>query len=192
MIELCRPHVSEDPCLEQTVDELTLCAEGMVSTGSLPELVSVEGRAWSVYCNAFNIIIKHFQMGPRQKWPPDNPVNALISMGKSILYAAMLTQLYHTQPDPSISYPHESMNRRFSLSLDMAEVFKPYIVDPLIFRVLNLKVIRAEHFNQELNSCLLNDEGRRLFIAAVEERLRNTVRHSRLKKKGVNRVSSQA
>ena len=67
--------------------------------------------------------------------PPDNEVNALISFGNSHLYTVCLGELYRTQLTPTISYLHEPGARRFSLALDLSEIFKPLIVDRAIFRL---------------------------------------------------------
>ncbi len=183
MVHTCRQHKTKGEPLSPAVDSLEECAEEIDDCRSVPELMSVEGRAWGIYYETFDHIIKDFEMGPRVRRPPNNPVNALISFGNSLLYSAVLTQLYHTQLDPSISYLHEPLERRYSLALDLAEVFKPVLVDSVIFYVLNLKLITAEDFNQELNSCLLADTGRRTFIRKFEDRLRETARHPRLKRK---------
>ncbi len=149
-------------------------------------LMSIEGRAWAEYYGAFNDIIKDFDMGTRVKRPPNNPVNALISFGNSLLYSTTITQLYHTQLDPSISYLHEPSARRFSLSLDIAEVFKPGLVDLLIFKLLNLGTIQEAHFDQELNRCLLTQEGRRIFVTEFDSVLRSTNKHPKLKRQVSN------
>ena len=73
----------------------------------------------------------------RVRRPPDNEVNALISFGNSLLYTVCLGEIYRTQLTPTISYLHEPGARRFSLALDLSEIFKPLIVDRAIFRLLN-------------------------------------------------------
>lgn len=67
--------------------------------------------------------------------PPDNMINSLISFVNTLIYTKVLSEIYHTQLNPTISYLHEPGVRRFSLSLDIAEVFKPLIGDRLIFTV---------------------------------------------------------
>ena len=85
-------------------------------------------------------------------------VNSLISFGNSMMYSTVLTELYNTQLNPTISYLHEPAERRFSLSLDLSEIFKPIFVDRLIFYLVNKKMITKKDFNQDLNCCLLNDK----------------------------------
>ncbi len=73
-----------------------------------------------------------------------------------------------------------SIARRFSLALDIVEIFKPLLVDRLIFSMINHKQIRAEHFEIELNYAYLNEKGRKVFISEFDEKLKTTIKHLRL------------
>lgn len=153
------------------------------SAKDIPELMGCEGRAKEAYYQAFSCILKEeFPFGKREKRPPSNPVNALISFGNSLLYATILSECYKTQLNPTVSYLHEPRERRFSLCLDLAEIFKPLIVDPVIFRLVNTGIITPDDFAQDLNGCYLNDEGRRKFLKAFDEKMNTTVKHRQLKR----------
>lgn len=79
---------------------------------------------------------------------------------------------------------HEPSEGRFSLSLDISEVFKPVIVYRTIFELVNNRRIQVEkHFDKRVNYCLLNEEGRKIFIEAFENRLESIFTHSGLKRK---------
>ena len=94
------------------------------------------------------------------------------------MYATTLSEIYHTQLHPSVSYLHEPRERRFSLALDLAEVFKPIIIDRTIFNLINNRIIKEDqHFNLELSSCYLSDDGRRVFLQEYEKRLSMTLHH---------------
>jgi len=146
------------------------------------ELMGIEGNIRMTYYEAFNLIIDTFQMGSRTKQPPQNEVNALISFGNMICYSQCLRAIHQTQLNPTISYLHSPGERRYSLALDIAEIFKPIMVDRVIFRVLNKKEIQEKHFDINLNRCLLNDTGKKIFIQAFEDRLNETVKHRTLKR----------
>ncbi len=147
----------------------------------IDELMGIEGRIRYIYYKCFNLFLKDgFYMNKREKRPPTDPINALISFGNSLMYTTVLGQIYHTQLDPSISYLHEPSTRRFSLSLDLAEIFKPLIVDPVIFNLVNNRIIKMEDFSVKDNICMLNDDGRRKFITEYEKKLATTVRHRKL------------
>ena len=112
--------------------------------------------------------------------PPDNMINSLISFVNSMIYAKILSEIYHTQLNPTISYLHEPGARRFSLCLDVSEVFKPLIGDRLIFSLLNRKQITEDSFTKELNFLHLKKEASALISRELEERLKKTIMHKEL------------
>lgn len=151
---------------------------------SIAEILSIEGNMWNVYYQSFNKILpSEFKFEKRSRQPPENMINCLISFGNSLLYSTILTEIYHTQLNPTISYLHEPSERRFSLCLDLAEVFKPLLADRVIFKLVNKKMIGKEKFRKEFNYCLLNDEGKKTFLQAWDEKLRTTITHRKLKRK---------
>jgi len=154
-------------------------------TKTSEELMAIEGNIRDRYYRLFNKILNNedFFMEKREKRPPDNPINALISFGNSVMYNTVLTEIYRTQLDPTISYLHSPQEKRFSLSLDLAEIFKPFIVDPLIFSLINTGQITIKDFDKDLNYAYLNEEGRKKFLRAYEERLAKTIKHRKLKRK---------
>lgn len=157
-----------------------------VSKGeNVKEIMAVEGELWQRFYSEFKIILpEDFIMNKRCKRPPDNPINALISFGNSLLYTKTISIIYKTHLEQRISFLHEPSEGRFSLSLDLSEVFKPVIVYKTIFELVNKKMIKVDkHFNKELNYCLLNEEGRNIFIKAFEDRLESTFNHGKLKRR---------
>ncbi len=110
-------------------------------------------------------------------------MNALISFGNSLLYVTALSEIYRTHLDPRIGYLHETNQRSFTLNLDLAEVFKPLIVDRVIFSLVNRREITPKDFHEELEGIYLSERGTRKFIEAYEKRLSETVMHKRLRRK---------
>ena len=82
-----------------------------------------------------------------------------------------------------MSYLHEPSERRYSLCLDLSEVFKPVLVDRLIFRLVNRSQITVDDFEEELDGCLLTNNGRRTFVREFESLLDETVEHPTLSRK---------
>lgn len=152
------------------------------STESIPELMGIEGNIRKLYYKAFDIIINYYQMQGRSKQPPKNEINALISFGNSLCYSACLSEIYHTQLNPTISFLHEPGYRRFSLSLDISEIFKPILVDRLIFKLLNKNIITRNDLVQELNGVTLKDSARKNFVKYWDEKLNETIKHRKLNK----------
>ncbi len=151
----------------------------------IKQILSIEGQIWQNFYSSFKYFLpEDFIMNKRVKRPPDNPINALISFGNSILYAKTVSQIYNTHLNQTISFLHEPSEGRFSLSLDLSEVFKPVIVYKAIFEAVNNKRLQvSKHFDKKLNYCLLNETGKKIFIEALEERFSNVFTHERLKRK---------
>ncbi|MCE5173981.1 MAG: type I-B CRISPR-associated endonuclease Cas1b [Bacteroidales bacterium] len=150
------------------------------NVSAVDELMGLEGNIRMAYYDAFNLILNDFEMGNRTKQPPENEVNALISFGNMMCYSQCLRAIHQTQLNPTISYLHTPGERRYSLSLDISEIFKPLLVDRVIFKVLNKKEIQEKHFDKKLNRCLLNETGKKIFVKAFEERLNETIQHRTL------------
>ena len=124
--------------------------------------------------------IDGFSMGNRTKMPPSNEVNAMISFANSMCYSLCLDAIYHTQLNPTISFLHEPGERRYSLALDMAEIFKPILADRLIFSMFNRKQLRESDFDQHLNRCLLKQSSMKKVAQEWEERTKETIKHRKL------------
>lgn len=168
--------------VEEIIDAIENLGNYIPNTCSVEELMGVEGQIRQYYYEAFNQIINDFEMGGRSKQPPKNEINALMSFGNMVCYTLCLRAIHQTQLNPTISYLHKPGERRYSLALDIAEIFKPIIVDRVIFKVLNRKEIQAKHFDKKMNKCLLNVSGKKIFIKAIEDRLQETIQHKSLKR----------
>lgn len=166
--------------MEDIIDLIKGYALKLPDTASVQELMGIEGMIRQTYYDAFNLILNDFEMGSRTKQPPQNEVNALISFGNMMCYTLCLRAIHQTQLNPTISFLHTPGERRYSLALDVAEVFKPVIIDRVIFKVLNKKEIQEKHFDRKLNKCLLNQSGKKIFVKAIEDKLLETIKHRTL------------
>ncbi len=152
-------------------------------TTDVQELMGIEGNIRSTYYTTWNLIIDEpINFSKREKRPPTNEINALISFGNSLVYTTVLSEIYKTQLNPLISFLHEPGERRFSLALDLAEIFKPLLSDRIIFSLLNKKQIKAKHFDKKINHCLLTEEGRKIYLREYDEKLKTTIKHRTLKR----------
>ncbi len=165
--------------LQDLMDTIQDHFESINYQNSVNELMAIEGNAREVYYNSFDRILKDpdFEFRSRSRRPPANRLNALISYGNSLLYVLVLSEIYRTHLDPRIGYLHSTNFRRFSLNLDVAEVFKPVLVDRAIFYLLNKHMIKARHFRNELGGIYLKDTGQRIFLEEWERRLSTTLKH---------------
>ncbi len=169
--------------VERMLSALEAEREEIERADGLERLRGAEGRCRDAYYHAFNYILSlETPFVKRVKRPPDNMINALLSFGNSLLYSVVLREIYVTQLEPTISYLHEPSARRFSLALDLAEIFKPLIVDRTIFRLVNKSMLTEDHLMEEVGFAYLNEEGRKIFVKEFEERLQATVKHRTLKR----------
>jgi len=170
--------------LEQEIADLEKAADRVEDSLPVAELMGTEATARKAYYRMFNEVLPaEFRLDGREYNPPPNEVNSLISFGNSLVYANCVSAIRATALDPTISYLHEPGERRYSLSLDLADLFKPVIADRVLFRLVNRKQIGQEHFETELGSCLLNESGRKTYTKELEETLERTVEHPELNKK---------
>ena len=146
----------------------------------VPELMGIEGNIRKVYYDSWNIIINQdIAFEKRVKNPPDNAINSLISYVNTIIYTRVLSEIYKTQLNPTISYLHEPSERRFSLCLDIAEIFKPIIADRLIFSMLNKKQITEKDFEDGLNFTYIKDKSRKDITREIDLRLQTKIKHKK-------------
>ena len=154
---------------------------GLVGVKSIQELMGIEGNIRKKYYAAWSVIInQEIEFDKRVMHPPDNMINSLISFVNSLVYTRTLSEIYHTQLNPTISYLHEPGIRRYSLCLDISEVFKPLIGDRLIFSLLNRKQITEKSFTKELNYLLLKKDASKLIVSEFEKKMKQTIMHKEL------------
>ncbi|HRW22218.1 MAG TPA: type I-B CRISPR-associated endonuclease Cas1b [Bacteroidales bacterium] len=166
--------------LKSQIERIKLLKSNINNTQKIDELMGIEGNIRNCYYEGIDIIINSFEMGTRSTRPPQNEVNALISFGNMIIYSQVLRSIHQTQLNPTISYLHQPGERRYSLSLDIAEIFKPIIVDRVIFKVLNKRILSEKDFDKSLNRVLLNNAGKKKFLESFDNRMLETIKHRTL------------
>jgi CRISPR-associated protein Cas1 len=170
--------------LEEPIQQTRQLIEELSGKTDIEQSMSVEGKLKKIYYRSFNTIIMNpdFAFTKRSKRPPADHINSLISFANSIIYTYVLGEIYQTHLDPRIGFLHSTNFRRFSLNLDIAEIFKPVIGDRTIFQCLNKKIISTSDFENKLNGLILKEAGRRKFLEQLEEKLKQTIKHSTLDK----------
>ncbi|WP_456373274.1 type I-B CRISPR-associated endonuclease Cas1b [Methanocaldococcus sp.] len=149
----------------------------------ITEVMNIEGRVRSEYYKLWDETLpEEFKIIKRTRRPPQNEMNALISFLNSRLYPTIISELYNTQLTPTISYLHEPRERRFSLALDLSEIFKPIIADRIANRLVKQGIIQKKHFRDDLNGILLNDNGKKIVLKAFNGEMEKSVKHPTLKK----------
>lgn len=152
---------------------------------SIEELMSFEGKAKGIYYNSFNKILdnKDFCFNKRTRRPPQDYLNTLISFVNSLIYTYVLSEIYQTHLDPRIGFLHTTNFRRFSLNLDIAEIFKVVIGDRLLISLIKHGIITRKDFDKGLEKIILSDKGRRKILEKMEEFLSRTITYRKINKK---------
>lgn len=157
--------------------------KGLDKVSTIEELMGIEGNIRREYYKAWNIIIdQNINFDKRVYHPADNMINSLISYVNSLIYTKTLSEIYKTQLNPTISYLHQPGTRRFSLALDVSEIFKPLIADRMIFSMLNRNQITEKSFVDGLNGLQLTDKASKSIMQELDERLKKTIMHRELNK----------
>lgn len=165
---------SEIKFIESELGKLDFCNQ-------TNEIMGLEGNIRKKYYSAWTEIIDDkFSFIKRVKQPPDNEINTLISFLNSVTYAKILSEIYKTQLNPTISYLHEPSTKRFSLALDVSEIFKPLIVDRLIFSAINKQIITEDDFDQELEALTMRPATVKNLLKDFDLALSRTIFHRSL------------
>lgn len=168
--------------LEMEINQITNIANRIDECNNIEALMAIEGNIRGIYYTTFNTIIdkKDFVFHGRNRRPPQDRINALISFGNTLAYITTLSEIYKTHLDPRIGFLHATNFRRFTLNLDVAEIFKPILVDRLIFSLLGRNMLKKSHFESKINGIFMNDKGRKKFVEEWENRLKATIKHRHL------------
>lgn len=158
--------------------------EKIKTATSSAELMGIEGNfrrsAWEVLDTK---LPDWLQLHGRSRRPPRNAGNAFISYVNGIVYARTLTAIRLTPLHSGIAFLHSTMERqRHSLSLDLAELFKPLFAERILLRMAGRNQLKPCHFHSDSNQAMLSDEGRKLVVQTVRDEFATTVTHRQLKR----------
>lgn len=164
--------------LENQIEKIKALRKSISLTNNIQDLLGIEGNIRKVYYSGFNVIVnQEIDFQKRVKRPPDNMINTLISYTNSLVYSTCLSEIYVTQLNPTISYLHSAGDRRFSLCLDIAEIFKPLLADRIIFALLNKNMISEKDFESESNYYYMKKTAQQKVLAMYNEKLDETIKH---------------
>lgn len=163
--------------LDEITKELSNTIVCINNAKTVEEMMLYEARARERYYHGFDQIVKEdFQFEKRTRRPPRNEVNAMISFGNTLLYNKFLHYIWKTSLDARVGVVHATNKRLHSLNLDFADIFKPVLVDRVIFTLINCKQIKKEiHFQHEEEGVLLNEAGKKIFLSEFQKKLLTTI-----------------
>ena len=145
---------------------------------SVNDMMLIEAKARQLYYASFNDILANpdFQYEKRTKRPPKDAINACISFGNTLLYNTFLTIMWKKGLDPRFGVVHATNRRSQSLNLDFADIFKPIIVDRIIFAMINKKMLTLlTDFETSNMGVYLSKEGKNIFLQMYEEKLKSKI-----------------
>lgn len=189
----------QEPALQLSIDEMAQSINALVAldvqsdtapvlhagdTGiastPIETILGLEGRGSAAYFHSFGMMLSDAVQWPfpgRTRRPPTDPVNALLSLGYSMLTGHVSAAVQIVGFDPYVGYLHSSTYGRPALALDLMEEFRPLIVDSVVLTMLNTKIFSREDFVEELGAYRLKDKPRKIFIRRFEDRLNETIQH---------------
>ena len=170
--------------VENELDYINKLQERVCEQDSIEQLMALEGNARRQYYQAFDAILENpdFAFERRTRRPPENRLNALISFCNSLVYTTVLSEAYKTHLDPRIGFLHSTTSRRFSLNLDVAEIFKPLLADRLIFTLVGKRMIKVSSFDDGRGGIFLKESSRKTVVETYDERLKQTIKHKQLRR----------
>jgi len=176
MISLLKRYVDKYPQIQENISKIESLKKTYYRQETIAALMAIEGNIRKTYYEASGKIFesKGFKFEERTMRPPADEINALISFGNTLLYNVVLSEIFKTSLEPSISFLHEPNKRKFSLQLDISEIFKPILVDRVILNMVNKSMIKKEDFRQVEGGVYLNENGKKKFIKEFESRLEET------------------
>jgi len=167
---------------ERVTQLMAALRDATESARNMVELLGIEGNAAALYFEQFESMLKRrndwsFDWKGRNRRPPRDPVNALLSLGYSML-AKELTGVCHSVGlDPFLGFMHQPRYGRPALALDLMEEFRPLVADSVAISLINRGELGPEDFIKSANGTFLNERGRKPFWEAWFRRLDTEVSH---------------
>ena len=167
---------------EVTLFELEQLAKKSEDAEALPSLLGIEGTAARSYFGAFTGMLKGvgaetFDLDGRNRRPPRDPVNALLSLAYSLLTKDFAHVIASAGLDPLLGFYHQPRFGRPALALDLMEEFRPIVADSVVISAINNGAVVASDFITHPTGVALRPAGRRAFILAYERRMDQLVTH---------------
>lgn len=173
--------------VQSAVDGVGRSIDGLAAMGSVDTLRGLEGNGSALYFGCFDrfIRVEGFSFAGRNRRPPTDPVNALLSFGYALLLHDVQSAVTMVGFDPYLGFLHAERYGRPSLALDLMEEFRPLVVDAVVLAAINKRSLVPEDFEQEpiSGAVRLSDEGRRTFLRLYEQKKQSAFKHPVLQRK---------
>jgi CRISPR-associated protein Cas1 len=168
---------------QMALDDMAQQAKNAQSSERIESLLGIEGLAAKVYFANFSRLIKSDALPPewdfqnRNRRPPKDPINALLSFGYAMLVKECTVALLAEGFDPYWGFYHQPRHGRPALALDLMEEFRTPVVDSAVITAINTGMVRENDFQIAKAGCAMKPTARKAFIRAYEGRLDQLVTH---------------
>lgn len=181
---------------KQTLRHMKWAAQAALTAHSIPNLLGIEGAAARAYFSEFNGMIKHrgesprkaeqndgqqaqfpFDFNGRNRRPPRDPVNALLSLAYSLLAKDANLAAYSAGFDPYVGFYHQPRFGRPALALDLMEEFRPIVAESVVLTLINNGMLQENDFYRAGEAVTLTQRGRKTFFMAYEKRINSAITH---------------
>ena len=166
--------------IAEAANEIQRMMQQTSQVTALGSLLGVEGRGSAAYFGVFGKLLR----GPltfthRQRRPPRDPVNAMLSLGYTLLGHQVAAAIQVVGLDPYAGFLHQTRHGRAALAFDLIEEFRPIIVDSVILNICNHRLLSEQDFQEELGVIHLKPDARKKFTTKLDERLQEEIVHPR-------------
>ncbi len=168
-----------DPALTAIADRLAATRLALTAAGSYDEILGHEGSATREYFRGWRTVLgEDWGFTARERRPPPDPVNAMLSFGYTLLTHEAVSALAAAGLDPAVGFLHQARWGRPSLALDLIEELRPAVVDAVVLRCVTTGIVRQDEFDTDENhGCRMNPRARHAYLAAYERRMLTLFTH---------------
>jgi len=174
--------------LQETLRKMRVHLKQLEKEENLDSIRGMEGIAAKDYFSVFDHLIlaqkDDFKFKSRNRRPPLDKVNCLLSFVYTLLYHDARSALETVGLDPAVGFLHRDRPGRLGLALDLMEEFRPYLADRLVLSLINLNKIKKKGFKtSESGAVLMDDDTRKIVLTAYQERKQEEIKHPFLQEK---------
>ena len=171
---------SHSETLKAAISNISDILNKVKNVSTVEKILMYEAQARQKYYACFNEILndEEFRFENRTRRPPKDPINAMISFGNTLLYTRVSNEIYRSSLDIRFGIIHNSSKRAESLNLDLADLFKPVLVDRTIFTLVNRNMlsVTTDFRSMDGGGIYLSESGKRAFIKELERKLYQKVK----------------
>jgi CRISP-associated protein Cas1 len=180
---LLKRNLSPDAHLDRSIADIDDYADRVAACNHIEALRGIEGTIAARYFGQFAKLLRPrdfdatWDFTKRNRRPPTDPVNAMLSFGYAMLAKELTISLMLEGLDPYWGFYHTPRHGRPALAIDLMEPFRPAIVDSAVITAINTGMVTRADFITSSNACLMRDTARKAFIRAYESRLDTLITH---------------